>query len=141
MNKLKGLLFLCTVLLFVAAVIGMIFTDSPNDWVEIVEEAGWISFVLLIVVTYLLDREPSLKGTALTVPEKIGWVLAALAVACQVVAIGAALVGDFRESWVEGIEVAGTFFTLILILVTVTLHIPHHRRESKREAGQEAGPA
>lgn len=118
---LKKVFFLCAAGFFAAAVIGML-AGSTGSWVEVVEELGWISFVLLIVVTYLVDERPLEERAANVIPERMGWSFAAVAIACQVAAIIAGLVSDSRDYWVEGIEVAGSFCTLLLVLVAVTIH-------------------
>lgn len=122
MNKwLRVSLFLCTLSLFIVAIVGMAATDPPNDWVEIVEEAAWISFVALLVVNYLLDRKPPAADAAMSPPRMMAWCFAGIAVACQLVAIVGGLAGEGRYKWAEAFEVTGTLFTLFLLLVIVTM--------------------
>src|SRR4030042_5827889 len=131
-DRLKWVLALCTIVLFVIAIIGM----SPNSsqrWVEPVQEAGWIFFIVLIVVTYLLDREPEHKGAAYTTPEKVAWGFAAAAIACMLVAIVASVASEPRDSWVEAFEAAGILCNLVLILIVVTVQ----RGRKTEEAGGE----
>ncbi len=129
-DRLKWVLALCTIVLFVIAIIGM-STNSSQRWVEPVQEAGWIFFIVLIVVTYLLDREPEHKGAAYTTPEKVAWGFAAAAIACMLVAIVASVASETRDSWVEAFEAAGILCNLVLILIVVTVQ----RGRIKEEAG------
>ena len=128
-DRLKWVLALCTIVLFVVAIIGM-FTSSSHRWVEPVQEAGWIFFVLLIVATYLLDRGPEYKGAAYTTPEKVAWGFAAAAIACMLVAIIASVASETRDSWVEAVETAGVLCNLVLILIVVTVRRGRIKEES-----------
>jgi peptidoglycan/LPS O-acetylase OafA/YrhL len=131
-DRLKWVLFFCVFALFVASIIGMFSSSSPR-WVEPVQEAGWIFFVLLLVMTYLLDRGPEYKGAAYATPEKVAWGFAAAAIASMLIAIIAGVASETRDSWVEAVEMVGTLCSLGLILIVVTI-----RRGRMKE---ESGPA
>ena len=128
-DRLKWVLFFCVFALFVASIIGMFSSSSPR-WVEPVQEAGWIFFALLIVVTYLLDRKPEQKGAAYSTPEKVAWGFAAAAIACMLVAIVASAASETRGSWVEAVETAGTLCNLVLILIVVIVRRGRIKEES-----------
>jgi len=128
-DRLKWVLAICTIVLFVIAIIGM-FANSSQRWVEPVQEAGWIFLVLLIVVDYLLDRGPEYKGAAYTTPEKVAWGFAAAAIACMLVAIVASVASETRDSWVEAFEAVGILCNLVLILIVVTVRRGRIKEES-----------
>lgn len=108
---------ICAILLFVVAIVGMSASGS-HRWVEPAEEAGWILFVSLIIIEYLVAARTEDDGGYVKA-AKLAWAFGIASLLLLLVALIGNVASVATPKWTEPVEVAGLLCMLGLVLLAV----------------------
>ncbi|MFH1150360.1 MAG: hypothetical protein V1748_07790 [Actinomycetota bacterium] len=117
------------VVLFLIAIIGQ-FSNGSARWVQSVEAAGWICFVVLVAADYLLDRGPEFEGKEYTTLEKVAWACGALSIVSFAISLVAYAASTSPATWMEAAQLCGMLFMLGLLILSI-----YSRKLRDRAAG------
>jgi cell division protein FtsW (lipid II flippase) len=126
-RKLGNTFAVIALVLFMVSLIGMV-SNGSHRWVEPFQQAGWICFVIAMLVLYLLtpeaaDNDPMWANAA--------WVFGGLAILLFLsgMIVNAATVID--RSWYEALEAGGSIATLLTIVTALYSRHGWKRKETE----------
>ncbi len=104
---------------FIVAIIGLA-TSGSHRWVRPAEELGWIMFVSVVIIQYLVAPHSEVEG-GFTTLQMLAWglgivsiVLLLIALICNIVISGT------TPKWIEPIEAVGLLCALGLVLISIS---------------------
>ncbi|HEY5532629.1 MAG TPA: hypothetical protein VIK22_11620 [Candidatus Anoxymicrobiaceae bacterium] len=104
---------------FIVAIIGLA-TSSSHRWVRPAEELGWIIFVSIVIIQYLVAPHSEVEG-GYTSLQMLAWALGIVSIVLLFFAlISNIAISGATPKWTEAVEAVGLLCMLGLVLISIS---------------------